>query len=761
MNARLLAAGCLLGFVLACSGPSPSGEAPAAEEEPAERPAQEPAQPARSRKGASLFYRKEASGAPDFSTWAPGDLLWLGVDIANLRATPSAEGEIAATLPMGAELTVIEAGAEVQTVLDRTNRWYRVESKEHKAREGYLFGSLLTPQLFRADPDGDGEEEVISITFSPDFKPRIRVMEPAIPEDDDRVVGLDLEMPKLTRGGWLTAEVLSSPQDPFALVKVTLCDEGTCRSRLVSYLRSGSAALGEIYEIPGDPDKLAFVTGGFSLGAATFRRTGARFSDAPCPECSGLEQLVLEPRELLFSLELESEARGPNTDVPCSRIGRIAGGDYRGKSVVSCVITFPGKMGPDTLGPERFIELSPSSYAYLGQGPLYSDLRPLLEGQGVAIESAPGVRLRGLEAPPTLSEGQWGQVVRRHHATAFDGAGNEVLFDHPVAGPVYSAREGDGALYVPQPDGGALLYSYKLPDWPEGPGDPRAGRRYSPELRDCGGAATTHLQLASVRESDLVPFAKTPAGEPLYKLADQSHRIATDLYALYQGYERGGTDKELMSEEAFLSSLPLFLWRDPFGRFIVFLRDDLQTPNFCEPVLYLYGAREPITVTLGEEISVTRAAPPGGGAWTLIPSGDGGVIDPETGRSWPYLFWEGRNGLFPRPSSGVVLERAQVVSYLEGALLQMGLRGREIDDFLTTWAPILEGAAPVRVSFHDRDTIDRLVPMQIEPDPDTLVRILLEYESVQSVPARQSLPALPGAPARRGLTVIEWGVVVR
>lgn len=64
-------------------------------------------------------------------------------------------------------------------------------------------------------------------------------------------------------------------------------------------------------------------------------------------------------------------------------------------------------------------------------------------------------------------------------------------------------------------------------------------------------------------------------------------------------------------------------------------------------------------------------------------------------RRWaaPGLICPGRDktACSPRPSSGVVPKREQIATYLGEALPQLGLRGREIDDFLDTWRPERRG----------------------------------------------------------------------
>jgi hypothetical protein len=715
---------------LACARPS-------LEPEPAPEPAPEvsaSAQPvaAAPRVVESLLRYRGGDSGPEFSNWSQGQVLSLGVDLANLRSSPQAEAPVVATLPMGAPMEILEVSSEPVTVLERTNRWYRVRSGKS---EGHVFGSLLTPLALKADLDGDGGEEWLSVTFGPDFAPRVRVMEPELPEDQDRMVGLDLKFPDFAQGGTASIELRVPEVDAWNLLQVKLCEGTRCAVRLVSYLREEGKALGQLAELRGDASALSFVPGGIVLGGKTYLAIAGKFtSDAPPQDC--VFPFVPGGGGDSVDVTLQEVERGPYTDVSCEPIGTLQAPDYRGQDVMSCAIRQSGKGGPNERYLIRFVRTSAKHWTRLAK--LSSDepwaqqlLATALEAEGITTEGDHCTTARGMDMPEVLLEGPWGKL-RRQHFSDEEGAPSTTLSVDWSHGALYGNRQGDGAVYLPQPEGTYAVYNYELKELVP-------GGQYSVRDNHCLGDTERYAQVLDIPDAELKLFTTTPDGQQLYTILDPEHPYHQQFDAKIE--------------------VPYLLWKDPFGRMVELLRAGLHPPEMCEPVLYFYGTDEPVTVTLDPEIVVTASSPRiRDHRWTVLPTGDGGVRQGE--RTWPFLFWEGEHGLFDPPSSGEVVAQDEVEAYLRRVLPAHGLQGREIDDFVRIWAPKLEQSPFVRISFHERALIDEVAPMTIEPPPDTLVRVMMEYEPLQRAVPSVPSPA-PVPPPRRGFTVVEWGGVIR
>src|SRR5690349_15002923 len=89
-------------------------------------------------------------------TYPVGAHAFVGGDAVNLRETAALDGKVAAELPLGEPVEVLEVGAST-TVGTRTASWLRIRAAGH---EGWVFGGLLTPARLVVDLDGDGKSEV-------------------------------------------------------------------------------------------------------------------------------------------------------------------------------------------------------------------------------------------------------------------------------------------------------------------------------------------------------------------------------------------------------------------------------------------------------------------------------------------------------------------------------------------------------------------------------------------------------------------------
>ena len=338
----------------------------------------------------------------------------------------------------------------------------------------------------------------------------------------------------------------------------------------------------------------------------------------------------------------------------------------------------------------------------------------------------------------------------------------------------------DNAFYFFRPDGTYLKYEF-APDFR--PADPQAitwsdgiagGLAYNAQtLVGCSWDVADDVSVVSpksVSEADLRPIGKVNAtGDVLYGLKNKKHRLYEEFYHDYDSSfpawaaQRGddsGTAKQ-ESYENFLSARPLFLWRDPFGRLIRFVDTDFVMPQMCEPILYLYPEKaENVSVKLGEEIVVTDSYPAYHDGWSVSAQPDGRLMDLNSGRGLPYLFWEGHSYILPKETRGFVVRSTEVRDFLDGVLPQLGLNEKETHDFVSAWSPKLADAPYYFITFLDLEVIDRYYPLRIEPTPDTTIRVFMDFRPLsQPIFVEPLLLATP--PARRGFTAVEWGVVVR
>ena len=177
----------------------------------------------------------------------------------------------------------------------------------------------------------------------------------------------------------------------------------------------------------------------------------------------------------------------------------------------------------------------------------------------------------------------------------------------------------------------------------------------------------------------------------------------------------------------------------------------------AKPVIYVYPEAEAeVSVLVSPKGGLTTSIPSMGQGWRIKARPDGILTDLGTGRDWPYLFWESRDyGPPPSMDEGFVISREEIESWFTSKLSFLGLRGKELGDFLEYWRPILSTSPWVFIRFQSRERIDAEAPLVVEPRPDSVIRVYFEYLPLEEpVPVRAQ--ALVEA-QRKGFAVVEWG----
>ena len=178
-----------------------------------------------------------------------------------------------------------------------------------------------------------------------------------------------------------------------------------------------------------------------------------------------------------------------------------------------------------------------------------------------------------------------------------------------------------------------------------------------------------------------------------------------------------------------------------------------------KPVIYLYPERERrVDVSLDLTGDITFAYPcfASDRTWSVEASPDGAIRDLATGKQSRYLFWE---GMLPGEwdlSQGFCVDGAETVPFLEGALGKMGLTEVEATDFITYWAPRMEGNAYNLISFQNAAYAAK-ARLTVNPAPDACIRVFMVWAPLDG-PADidpQELEAFERV--SEGFTLVEWG----
>lgn len=184
---------------------------------------------------------------------------------------------------------------------------------------------------------------------------------------------------------------------------------------------------------------------------------------------------------------------------------------------------------------------------------------------------------------------------------------------------------------------------------------------------------------------------------------------------------------------------------DPFGGMVDY-----------KPIIYLYPEEEiQLHVKLGKEDNITCSYPEYKNGWNVIAKPDGTLVDTETGRNLYSLYWEGIHSEECNLTEGFVVKGNETIKFLEEKLSILGLNELEAEEFIIYWLPILQENEYNYIRFATLDEINNNMPLELSVEPDTLIRILMQYKPLDEYieVKEQELVTLE----RNGFTVVEWG----
>ena len=180
-------------------------------------------------------------------------------------------------------------------------------------------------------------------------------------------------------------------------------------------------------------------------------------------------------------------------------------------------------------------------------------------------------------------------------------------------------------------------------------------------------------------------------------------------------------------------------------------------PAAEKPIIYLYPEKETdVTVTLGHPECITHSYPKYDGPWRVTARPDGTLTDLETGRELYSLYYENVSPIpLPQTDEGFVVRGEDTAAFLEEKLALLGLSPREAEEFIVYWLPRLEENEWNYIRFASGAEIDAEMPLEITPQPDTMIRVLMLWKPLDA-PIEVREQTLTNPP-RTGFTCVEWG----
>lgn len=129
------------------------------------------------------------------------------------------------------------------------------------------------------------------------------------------------------------------------------------------------------------------------------------------------------------------------------------------------------------------------------------------------------------------------------------------------------------------------------------------------------------------------------------------------------------------------------------------------------------------TVTVNIDRAPAFAYPASHDGWKLECHADGSFTT-ENGALCHRLYWEAQTDRGVPMEEGFCVAGGDTAAFLAESLAKLGLNSLEINDFLITWLPRMEGNAYNLITFHTEQVAD------IAPAPDTVIRVLMVWKAL-------------------------------
>lgn len=177
-----------------------------------------------------------------------------------------------------------------------------------------------------------------------------------------------------------------------------------------------------------------------------------------------------------------------------------------------------------------------------------------------------------------------------------------------------------------------------------------------------------------------------------------------------------------------------------------------------KPVLYFYPTEETeinVNIRYPDRLTVSYPKYTAAG-WNILAKPDGTLKDLSTNRELYCLYYEAQNDIdLSFYKDGFIVKGEDSAKFLEEKLEILGLNEREAEEFIIYWLPKLESNKYNYIRFAEDDYIKDNMPLDINPAPDTLIRILMEFKGLEEPIEIKEQPLKQVV--REGYTVVEWG----
>lgn len=319
---------------------------------------------------------------------------------------------------------------------------------------------------------------------------------------------------------------------------------------------------------------------------------------------------------------------------------------------------------------------------------------------------------------------------------------------------------------------------------------------------NCVAAPETYI-VSDIPDDQLEAIGKTTDNIELYILKDKSNPLyqlqldskpgqhygeksnVEQIQFIDQNSKYQVTDYPSLSE--YTKQNPLLFFKDPWGRWVILGEFDYLLPQGCgKPVIYLYP-NQPTDVSIRflQPMSFDTNIPTYHKQWFVkaFPNGrltdlqpqytdcnafDTNKIGSEYAKTsclnndYPYLYWSGNTIGVAYPQNideGWYVKKEELNNFFLNKLSEIGLNKNETIDMMQYWLPqlLLKNSPYYKISFLTTKQMDKLIPMDVKPRPNSILRIFLDFTPLPKLPEKPIKPQIFNKFERKGFALVEWG----
>lgn len=178
-----------------------------------------------------------------------------------------------------------------------------------------------------------------------------------------------------------------------------------------------------------------------------------------------------------------------------------------------------------------------------------------------------------------------------------------------------------------------------------------------------------------------------------------------------------------------------------------------------KPVIYVYPNKTTkVNIQLDVKGEFTFTYPPYNNGWDLMADPNGTLHI--NNKEYQYLFWDGNTNINVAKinwSEGFVVNKNELLSFLENKLFKMGLNSKESQDYITYWYPLMSKNENNYIHFLFNEEYDEYAHITVDPKPNSMFRVYMMWVNAEDMGEVQLTEQIIPSFDRNGFTVVEWG----